>query len=48
MKIKSFFSIITVLIIFSSCSVASKSKTSTVKTMDIINGGVYTKPLLPI
>jgi hypothetical protein len=46
MKIKSFFSIITVLIIFSSCSVASKSKTSTVKTMDINNGGVYTKPLL--
>lgn len=46
MKLKSFFSIAITIVFFTSCSVASKSKTSTVKTMDIINGGVYTKPLL--
>jgi len=46
MKPKSFFSVAIVAVLLSSCSVASKSKTSTVKTMDIINGGVYTKPLL--
>ncbi len=46
MKLKSFFAFAIVAIAFTSCGVSSKSKTSTVKTMDIVNGGVYTKPLL--
>lgn len=43
---KSFFAFSTFLLLLTSCGITTKSKTSTVKTMDIINGGVYTKPLL--
>lgn len=46
MKCKSFFALAVGLLLLSSCGITSKSKTSTVKTMDIVNGGVYTKPLL--